>query len=107
MDLSTHFKANESNMIFGGLTWTNYGVNEAFELETSGGSTFVAAFNGAEIPQEWQDQINIRLAWENSSFDMPIRLGYVYTTPVTDDENASANLLHARSRTHPCGWEWD
>ncbi len=68
-------------------SWTQYSVVDRINLDTSN-----SAIADTFLTQNWKDQHNVRLGAENTSYAMPIRFGYGFTSQVTDKDFARASF---------------
>lgn len=77
-------KCNEMWKFMGELVFTEYSKVKNLDVQndTTGSSL---------LKMEWKDQINVRLAGEYA-LSWPIRFGYVWTSKVTDSDNALPTL---------------
>lgn len=85
-NLDGMYMLNDNWSLYGGLTFTEYSVNEKIELE--GG--IVTAASISKIDQKWDDQMNYRLATSYHGIEnWELRGGYVLTSQVTNSDYAS------------------
>ncbi len=74
--------------------WTQYSRVEHVTLDgtlSRSGGTVIAA-DAPDLEQHWKDQHQVKIAGEYAGLMMPVRLGYIWTSQVTDDDFARASF---------------
>ncbi len=81
--------------VFGEYVWTQYSKVEHVTLDGRL-KTANSAVNVADAPDlefRWKDQHQVKLGGEYMGLMMPIRVGYIWTSQVTNDEFARASFV--------------
>jgi long-subunit fatty acid transport protein len=99
IDAAAHYTVNPQWTGFLGYTFTNYAQDQALNFNsTAAPAPALAALTGVNntngsVPLVWNNMTNIRAAVEYNGFDgTPIRFGYVWTSQVTPNGDASPVL---------------
>jgi long-subunit fatty acid transport protein len=94
LNLATHYNFASAWTGFLGYTFTNYDQDQALNFDTSIANPLLPTTNvqGA-VPLVWNNMTNIRAAVEYTGIDTwPLRFGYVWTSQVTPNGDASPVL---------------
>jgi long-subunit fatty acid transport protein len=84
------------------VAWTEYSKVKSVMITRPGGTS--------EVTQEWKDQYNVRLGGEYLAMTWPIRVGYGWTSQVTNTDYARASFTppgQAHTLTVGTGMTWD
>jgi len=91
--LGAQYRLTDTWKLLGEYAWTQYSRVKAIKLNgtlSRNGGALIA--NDPELLQKWKDQHNVRLAGEYTGWDLPVRMGYVWTSRVTNPHFARATF---------------